>query len=83
MALIEIACPHCQRRGYVAADRLPGVLQCSGCGIAELIRDGMRIIRAHYDDSVIDTPKLKMPAKPKPIRKSWKRQLTPRVPVPT
>ena len=54
MALIEICCPLCQRRGYIAADRLPGILQCSGCGAAELIPGGVRKIRGH-EDAVTDT----------------------------
>jgi hypothetical protein len=74
MALIEICRPRCQRRGYIAADRLPGILQCSGCGAAELIHGGVRKIRGH-EDAVTDT-------KPKPARKPWKRVLTPRTPMP-
>jgi hypothetical protein len=71
MALVEIHCPRCQRLGYVAADRLPRTLQCSGCGAVELIRDGMRKIRGH-EDAITD-------AKPKLTRK---RVLTPRTPMP-
>jgi hypothetical protein len=30
--LIEIGCPHCEHRGVIAADRVPGFIYCSACG---------------------------------------------------
>jgi hypothetical protein len=73
MVLIEIVCPRCERHGDVAAARLSGILMCFACGFAELIRDGVRKIRAHDDDGIVDT------ARPKLKRGPWKREITPRV----
>jgi hypothetical protein len=46
MPLLAIACPRCQHTGYAGADRVPGMLHCSRCGFARMVRDGVREIRS-------------------------------------
>ena len=40
MPLVEITCPGCEHSGFVTADRIPGMLRCSACGFARMIREG-------------------------------------------
>jgi hypothetical protein len=46
MPLLQIICPQCRHVGYIAADRLSGMLRCSSCGFVHLVRDGGRRIRS-------------------------------------
>ena len=39
MPLLLIACPRCRHDGYIGADRVPGILRCSACGVAGLVRE--------------------------------------------
>lgn len=77
MSLIEICCPRCQHRGFIAADRLPGVLTCSDCGLAELVRQGGHVVRSYDADRLNGADNGRKP----PTRWQHKRALTPRVPV--
>jgi hypothetical protein len=78
MALVEIVCSHCGRHGYVADSRLPGVVVCSQCQVARLVRKGQQAIRSrtaaqNNAESVSYQPKMNP-------KKTRKRVLVPRVP---
>ena len=82
MALIEIVCPHCERRGYVGANRLPGVLRCSDCGFATMVHDGERIVRSHSAAiNTTDNRKPRRPPQKRVLTPRGKRVLTPRIPA--
>ena len=92
MSLLEICCPHCGHHGHVASDRVPGMLRCSACNVAALMRDGIRTIRSSEGEAknvmgaarCTDAQSAKDIAKPKrpPRLRCGKRILTPRSPEP-
>jgi len=51
-------------RGYVAADRLPGILRCSHCGGVRIVREGLHRIRSH-DPVPIEAQDVARPPRPK------------------
>jgi hypothetical protein len=78
MALVEIVCPRCDRHGYVAGNRLPGVVICSQCQLARLVRDGEQRIRSRTAAQINAEG---VPYQPKAAAKqARKRVLVPRVP---
>jgi len=81
MALIEIVCPRCGRHGYVPGTRLPGVLVCSQCQLARLVRQGQQTIRSRAAAQINADG---VPYQPKEASKQTrKRVLVPRVPTTT
>ena len=81
MALIEIVCPRCGRHGYVPGTRLPGVLVCSQCRLARLVRQGQQTIRSRTAAQINADG---VPYQPKEASKQTrKRVLVPRVPTTT
>ena len=46
MSLLAITCPRCLHTGFVGAERLPGILRCSDCDFARMVRQGNRAIRS-------------------------------------
>ena len=73
MPLLAIACPRCLHTGFIAADRLPGMLCCSSCGFVRMVRDGGRLVHSTITDQLNgnDAGKAK--------QRVQKRILTPRV----
>ena len=81
MPLIEICCPRCEHRGYVATNRLPGVLHCSGCGFARMVHEGKRTVRSHTTTAINAADhRPRQPRKPRMTARG-KQVLTPRVPA--
>jgi hypothetical protein len=74
MPLLAIDCPQCQHRGFVGADRLPGVLICAACDFARWVRDGGEPVRSALTDQ------LSRPRKPQ-LTARGKRILVPRQPA--
>jgi hypothetical protein len=48
MPLLVICCPHCGHSGYVAADRVPGMLRCSGCEFVGMVKEGKRMTPSRF-----------------------------------
>ena len=57
--------------GYIGAERVPGILRCSSCGFACLVREGNHLVRLPGVDAT--------DSRPKPPRPGRKRVLMPRV----
>jgi hypothetical protein len=76
MPLLEICCPRCHHSGFISADRVPGVLYCSHCEFANMIREGVRAIRAQPLELVEVKPRPS--PEPKRQSRSHRQALTPR-----
>jgi hypothetical protein len=82
MALIQVACPRCQHKGFTGADRVPAVLRCADCGFACWVRDGGRPVHSKITDQ-LNAAAPRKPAAPRQLKLvRGKSVLTPRTPAP-
>jgi hypothetical protein len=81
MPLLAISCPHCQHTGFVSADRLPGVLRCSDCSFARMVRTANRTVSSRRAAALNAADNRPKQPRQRALMSRGKRVLTPRMPA--